>query len=214
MRRMQEHSPARASGTRRRGTGPGGAGLPVLAVVAASLIPAALLGACASRPEPPPAVVQAPPAPPAPTLPEAPLPTALPPVSLAWSFDPAGETCQARATAPSASLAMLVRKGEAVSLTLAGGRGRALRSGAVPVSFRGAAGAWQVRGRAVGRPGRQSVSVAMPLDDRALGQVLALLGGGTVEVGGNRAGLPPLQLSPAGEAGRTWFECAKGKLLG
>lgn len=160
-----------------------------------------------------PTVAASPEAKPAPT-------TASATVLTAWSFSTVGEACEATAAGSLASVLIEVPDARHLTLTIeqpsttpptAPARRMHGRRQDVFVAFSGKAGSWRLPGK---REGRQSVTLDLPLNDRAVSDILAMLDGGQIEIDGTGTPWPILHLPVAGEAGRRWFECPRRRLLG
>lgn len=157
------------------------------------------LTAC-ERPAPP-VVVPQPPPPPVPFAPR--------PVAATWSFH-AGEVCAATAgagglaldvAASRDTLELVVRLPSAVPLP-----GRR----AVSIAFTGTSGAWTVTGH---KAASHRVIASQPMAEDQAGQILLLLGGGGIRVGGRADRVPELRIPNSGAAGRDWFECVRRQLF-
>jgi hypothetical protein len=141
-------------------------------------------------------------------------------VLTAWSFSTVGNACEATAAGSLASVLIEVPDAQHVTLTIArpstdqpAAPARRMHGHAqdVFVAFSGKAGSWRLPGK---RQGRQSVTLSLPLSDRAVSDILAMLDGGQIEIDGTGTQWPILHLPVAGEPGRRWFECPRRRLLG
>ena len=161
---------------------------------------AALSLASCERPAAP--VATAPPPPP-------PVPGVHRPIASTWAFH-TGEVCSA--TASGQGLALEVRASNSKLVVIVHvARGSAMPAhSAVPIAFAGASGNWTVPGH-VARPHQVIASQAMT-DDKA-GQILILLAGGIITVGGRNDGLPRLRVPNGGAPGNDWFECVRRQLF-
>jgi hypothetical protein len=132
------------------------------------------------------------------------------PVTAAWKFQQSGEICKATATNPALTLDVAVSDDSLLLLARAHIR-PALRRGAhAPISFSGTSGSWTAPGRLTTS---HVVSASQPMDEAAVGRVLVLLSGGSLQVGGPHSKLPSLRVPDAGPAGRAWFECVRRRLF-
>ena len=178
------------------------AGLPIMLMVMLSL------AECGPTPSPTAGPVTIP----EPQKPEPPRqPSIVPqPVAAEWKFQESGEACKAAATNPALTLDVAVSDDRLQLLAHAHTR-PALRRGAhAAISFSGTSGSWTAPGRLTAS---HVISASQPMDEAAVGRVLVLLSGGTVQVGGPHSRLPPLRVPDAGTAGRTWFECVRRRLF-
>lgn len=171
---------------------------------------AALLSACIAMPEesPPEPVAE-----PALPLPPPPAPPPPPPGAVAtWRFEQDGGACRARAVHRDLSLMVVVpRRAFPITLTAQAGPGRRVAEGedAAMIGFSGRAGSWQHRGR---MHGDGAVVASVQADREAIDELVGMLAGGRLEVGGRRGGLPQLRLPPARVAGRGWSDCVRRRL--
>jgi hypothetical protein len=133
-------------------------------------------------------------------------------VDAIWSFRAAATSCAASAAHQAVTLTVAVRDGQEIEIALRPGAAtRATRRRDGPhLVFSGPTGSWRARART---GSDRTVVLAQQLDEVAVGQVLMMLEGGTIEVGGSGAGWPALKLPPSGPAGRDWFECVRHQLL-
>ena len=162
---------------------------------------AVVLSACATPPpEPPPR--EATMAPPTPVLSS----PARPILRAAWRFEQDATACIATAAAGRNALRITVRHRVPVQLSLS-------LADAAPLSarlrFAGTAGGWQVQAQ---RAATHLLAATLGSDDTALGRVLILLSGGTLEIGEAGQGLPAISLPPSGGEGQTWFDCGRDRL--
>lgn len=167
----------------------------------------AVLAACHAPPKPAPVALPVPPTP-------VPSPAQRPPRPLpaVWSFAITNAACEAEAAHRDLSLAVRVGSDGKVVLRLAGEvlRRHRWRAGTrAEFHFVGAAGAWALQSRF--DPGHTFVAV-VPLDEIAAGQVLELLGGGSLSTSAPLDRIPVLQIPDANVAGREWFDCVRHKL--
>jgi hypothetical protein len=79
------------------------------------------------------------------------------------------------------------------------------------LQFSGPAGSWQIIQTA--KMPRGSLSILLPANDETLGRVLIMLSGGTLELKKPSSRSLSVQLPAAGSDGRSWFDCARDKLL-
>lgn len=178
------------------------AGLPIILMIALSL------AECAPTP-PPVAESVAIPEPQKPKPPRQP-PSTPEPVVATWKFQEDGESCKAAATNPALTLEIAVSDDRLELLAQAKMR-PALRRGAhAAIAFSGGSGAWTASGRLTAA---HVISASQPMGEAAVGRVLVLLSGGTVQVGGPHSRLPSLRVPDAGAAGRTWFACVRRRLF-
>lgn len=165
-----------------------------------------LLGCATPAPEPPP---PAPPPEPPRARPAAPPPR--PTQAAAWTVDVSGDACVARATGADLAFSLRVTEGDTMGLRLSSTSGRRLpRGGPAPAVFSGTGGGWRADLAASGNDLMASVA----LDETTLGWAAALLGGGVLDVGGARLGLPLLRVPNAGAEGQRFFACARARNAG
>jgi hypothetical protein len=132
------------------------------------------------------------------------------PVTAMWKFLESGEICKATATNPAVTLDVTVSDDRLLFLARARTRPALRRGSHTPIAFTGTSGSWTASGRLTTS---HVVSASQPMDEAAVGRVLVLLSGGTLQVGGPHSKLPSLQVPDAGPAGRTWFECVRRRLF-
>ena len=169
-----------------------------LLVLGALLLP---LAACEKPPAP--AVVGPPPPPPPP-------PPVRKPVAGVWHFH-SGEVCTASASGSALALDVTASSSR-LTLNARLSRSTPMPAGrSVAIEFAGAAGNWTVMGRKAAS--HRMVASQQPMAEEQAGQILVLLGGGTVRVGKPNEGLPPLQVPNSGVAGGDWFECVRRQLF-
>jgi hypothetical protein len=129
-----------------------------------------------------------------------------------WRFEQDDGACRARAVHRDVALMVVVpRRAFPVTLTAQTGPRRRVAEGedAEMIGFNGRAGSWQRRGR---MHGDRAVVASVQADEETVHDLLGMLGGGTLEVGGRRSGLPQLYLPPARVAGRGWSDCLRRRL--
>ena len=134
-------------------------------------------------------------------------------VSLAWSFGFGPDQCVATATGDFATLTVTVRRSATVDVMLAVAPPPPARGAArAPASLRfsGPSGQWSLPASGTAQHGFAASSEA---DERALGRVLILLGGGTLDVTSAPPGVPTVQLPPGGPQGQTWSDCARRQII-
>jgi hypothetical protein len=133
-------------------------------------------------------------------------------VDAIWSFRATERSCGAAATHQAVALTVAVRDGQAIEIAVRPGAAvqAPRRRDGLHLVFSGPTGSWRTRART--SPDR-AVVLAQQLDESAVGRILMMLEGGTIEVGGSGAGWPVLKLPPSGPAGRDWFECVRRQLL-
>ena len=162
---------------------------------------ALLLAGC--QPAGPPIVLR-PPAGAARPRAEAPATAPARPVEARWSFSVTVRGCEARATAPGASLALRTEAGGGVRLALSGGR---RGSDGTRLDFAGPEGEVSLPVRRAG-----ALLVAeLPADEASADRAGVLLGGGTLRLGGGPA---LLTVPDAGVAGRDWLGCVRSRMGG
>jgi hypothetical protein len=174
---------------------------------AALWLSVAVLAACHAPSKPVPIALPVPPPPKRPRVQRPP-----PPLSAVWSFAITNTACDAEAAQLDLSLAVHVSNDGKVVLRLAGVvlRGHRWRAGTrAEFRFVGAAGAWALPSRF---DAGHTFVAAVPLDEIAAGQVLELLGGGSLSTGAPAGRIPVLQIPDANVSGREWFDCVRHKL--
>jgi hypothetical protein len=129
-----------------------------------------------------------------------------------WSFESGTDSCVAVAGAGDTSLTLTISRNEPIRLALELApqidRLPAARA-AVPLRFVGLTGSWQVSSQPTAR---HRLTATLGATDTALGRVLVLLGGGTLEVG-TQDQVSAIGIAPSEAQGQTWFDCARGKLI-
>jgi len=147
-----------------------------------------------------PVVTATPPAPPVPLAPR--------PVASSWSFH-AGEICTATAGGGGLALDVAASRGT-LELVFRLPPGTPMPPRPVPIAFAGESGTWTVTGH---RASSHRLIASQPMSEDQAGQILLLLGGGTVKVGTRHDGVPELRIPNSGAAGRDWFECVRRQLF-
>jgi hypothetical protein len=168
----------------------------------------AVLAACHGPPKPAPVALPVPPLP----TPPPPVQRPLPPLPAVWSFAITNTACEAEAAHRDLALAVHVGNDGKVVLRLAGTvlRRHRWRAGTrAEFRFVGAAGLWALQSRF--DADRTFVAVA-PLDEISAGQVLELLGGGSLNTSAPADRIPALKIPDANVSGREWFDCVRHKL--
>ena len=121
-------------------------------------------------------------------------------VAVRWSFSTTAGECVASTSGASRSPALTVRVDDAVRLAVTPG------SGASRLAFSGQGGSWTLRPEGKGR----SATATLPLDEKAVADLLALLEGGQLKL--EEGARPATLLLPhAGVSGRDWIGCVSGK---
>lgn len=179
-----------------------------LAARAVAIALAMMIGAC-QQDDPPPApeVAVAPPSVPPPPAPARRV------VRLAWSFDVAADRCIATASDRLTTLTVTVSRNAAVGLILAFPAPEAARITArssAKFRFKGPSGTWSLRASGDARHGIGAFSAA---DEIALGRVLILLGGGTLDVAVPPPALPSVLIPAAGPEAQDWSDCARRQVI-
>lgn len=139
---------------------------------------------------------------------QAPIPPS--PVVAVWQFQEGGETCKATAANPALALDVAVSDDRLQLFARAHARPVLRRGAHAPIAFSGISGSWSAPGRLTAS---HVISASQPMDEAAVGRVLVLLSGGTLQVGGPHSRLPPLRVPDAGTPGRIWFECVRHRLF-
>jgi hypothetical protein len=147
-------------------------------------------------------------APPAPYRPisRAPARVAPPPAPVDgdWSFSILADRCTARVAHRDMALAITAGPAKRASFALTAPNRGLPPSRAIPMSFRGDAGRWQLSGRS---DARRTVMASLPLDATGTARIQDLLGGGTLTASGRGVSAPALVVPDAGVAGRDWYGC-------
>jgi hypothetical protein len=132
------------------------------------------------------------------------------PVDAVWKFEQSEQTCKATAANPALVLDVTASDERLQFLARAHTRPGLRRGANAPIDFTGTSGSWSASGRLTAS---HVISASQPMDEAAVGRVLVLLSGGTLQVGGLRSRLPQLRVPDAGTAGRVWFECVRRRLF-
>jgi hypothetical protein len=132
------------------------------------------------------------------------------PVATSWDFRTGEDACVAIAAAANVSLEVTVHRGEPIHLVTTVPSAPPGRQGSVTLRFAGGSGSWQLSARMTGP--RQATAL-LGDDETDLSQLLLLLGGGVLEVGGAGKAIASLALREAGPHGRDWFDCARHNIL-
>lgn len=142
-----------------------------------------------------------------------PAPPPEPPVShAAWTGDDAA--CPGIVRLRGSGFGLKVPQPDASSIVLTAamswhGAPQSRRISAATMKFTGFRGSWQLAGWLQG-----NTSVfRLRADDDALGRILALLSGGTIEIGYGRRVRKIVTVPTSGTLGEKWFECARSKII-
>ena len=123
-----------------------------------------------------------------------------------WSFSVTERACVARTEHPELGFSVTIGPAHGIRLTLTDAHSH--RSEPAQLGFSGGSGHWLVPARRTGRV----VAASLPLTDRGLSDVLALLNGGQLFARTVDGSLPGLNVPDAGVAGRDWFGCPRARL--
>jgi hypothetical protein len=155
---------------------------------------------CCEQPAPP-VVVPKPPPPPAPLVPR--------PVASSWSFH-AADVCTATAGGGTLALDVAASR-DTLELVVRMPPGMPMPPNrAVRIGFAGTSGTWAVTGH---KAASHRVIASQPMTEDQAGQILLLLGGGSVRVGDRGDRVPELRVPNSGAPGRDWFECVRRQLF-
>ena len=130
-------------------------------------------------------------------------------VKATWSFAITAGGCEARAANPALTLAVTIRPDRTVRMTLTAAHGTLIAGGRQKLGFKGPVGSWILTVR---NASKRAVSVTARLDQGSANDVLALLGGGQMQLSPAPRGLPELDIPAAAVAGLDWFGCVRDRL--
>lgn len=131
-------------------------------------------------------------------------------IQTAWTFRAGDDDCVAIAARGTTTLTVTVQRGATIRLAVVLAAPVASRAATAALRFAGQAGDWRLTASFADA---RRVSVALGADETALGRLLVLLGGGTLDLVAGGRKVVSFAIGESAEAGRHWFDCARGKML-